>query len=146
MKNGHLSKCKECCKKQAKQRRIDKYDEITFYDRNRPNKKERTKKLKEYYQRMKVDNPEKYDEIVRESKRRWSRNNKDKRIAEWKVGQAVKDKKLVKPILCERCRRELPLEGHHFDYTRPLDVIWLCSECHHKIHVEQRNAERMLAN
>jgi ribosomal protein S27AE len=30
---------------------------------------------------------------------------------------------------CERCG-EMKTEAHHTDYSRPLDVLWLCKPCH----------------
>jgi transposase-like protein len=47
---------------------------------------------------------------------------------------------LVRPKSCNRCGvaerkgkdgRSL-LHGHHADYSKPLDVEWLCTKCHRK--------------
>lgn len=36
----------------------------------------------------------------------------------------------MKPDLCEGCNKEKKLTGHHKDYSKPLEVEWLCYECH----------------
>ncbi len=41
---------------------------------------------------------------------------------------------LVKPAVCEDCGQERQLEAHHLDYSRPLDVSWLCLLCHGREH------------
>ena len=52
-----------------------------------------------------------------------------------KVAHAIKMGKLIKPKSCSRCRKESDnIEAHHEDYSKPLEVIWLCLECHHEIH------------
>jgi hypothetical protein len=36
---------------------------------------------------------------------------------------------LVKKLPCERCGR-VDSQAHHQDYSKPLDVVWLCPVCH----------------
>lgn len=57
------------------------------------------------------------------------------------VGNAVAKGDLVRPELCSACG--LPggggrIEGHHEDYSKPLDVTWLCPSCHKKLHLAQK--------
>lgn len=41
---------------------------------------------------------------------------------------------LVKPDKCSECGTEGRIDGHHEDYSKPLEVMWLCGECHRKRH------------
>lgn len=60
----------------------------------------------------------------------------NKRKAVTAVYRAVRSKKIDKPVLCQYCGSYKPLEGHHRDYNKPLDVQWLCSPCHNKWHAK----------
>jgi hypothetical protein len=42
---------------------------------------------------------------------------------------------ISKPSTCSRCLTRLGLEMHHADYTKPLDITWLCKSCHEKEHI-----------
>lgn len=42
----------------------------------------------------------------------------------------VKRGKIVKPDACEWCKSPEKIEAHHPDYSKPLEVIWLCRSCH----------------
>lgn len=35
---------------------------------------------------------------------------------------------------CEECGATEGVQAHHEDYSRPLDVTWLCGECHRDLH------------
>lgn len=53
------------------------------------------------------------------------------------LNRAVASGKIAKPSECQRCHREASgrrLHGHHDDYSKPLEVRWLCSDCHGLIH------------
>lgn len=39
----------------------------------------------------------------------------------------------IKKLPCRDCGSEKS-EAHHEDYDKPLEVIWLCRDCHLKLH------------
>lgn len=49
--------------------------------------------------------------------------------------RAVRSGKVQRPDTCSDCgTSEHRIEAHHHDYTKPLDVEWLCSLCHGQRH------------
>lgn len=50
------------------------------------------------------------------------------------VRKAVREGKLVKPEACVNCGQLTRIEGHHENYAKPLDVVWLCNICHKLRH------------
>ena len=73
-------------------------------------------------------------ERVAEYQRKWREENPDKQVAKNAVNNALRDDRLAKPNCCEDCGKETRLHGHHSDYTKPLEVDWLCPPCHSKRH------------
>lgn len=57
---------------------------------------------------------------------RWKANVRTHANVAQRRGQLV-------PESCEQCRSP-DAEKHHDDYTRPLDVRWLCRPCHLALH------------
>ena len=68
----------------------------------------------------------------------WAQRNREKISAQRKVHAAVRRGELVRPLVCERCGvdKGQRLHGHHDDYSKPLDVMWLCALCHRFRHAE----------
>ena len=92
-------------------------------------------------QRLKAD-PLKY-ERHKANKRAWHHRNIEKRRAHKVVELALKAGTL-KPRPCERCGFAFGIQAHHEDYSKPLDVVWLCTFCHGARHREIR-ADRKAA-
>jgi len=61
-------------------------------------------------------------------------NNPEKRVAGIAVMNALKLKKLTRPESCSVCHKPCRPEGHHFDYSKPLEVVWVCKACHTEFH------------
>lgn len=107
MADGHLSQCKECIKGKVRQhRRLN--ESVREYDRKRGS-------------RMPLASLQAYRQ-----------KNPDAYRAHTAVSNAVRDGRLKKEP-CLFCAEER-VHGHHRDYSAPLDVIWLCAKCHHRLH------------
>jgi hypothetical protein len=52
------------------------------------------------------------------------------RAARFAAALAEKLGVIDRPKVCEWCRKRKPLERHHPCHDRPLDVFWLCHDCH----------------
>lgn len=66
----------------------------------------------------------------------WKAKYPERVKAHTAVRIALMQRKLVKPETCSACGTpKLPtqLEGHHEDYTKPLEVCWVCRKCHRKL-------------
>lgn len=64
--------------------------------------------------------------------KRHRESRRPKNRAHYLVAAALKRGVLIKPVLCEECHKERKLEAHHADYSKPLEVEWLCPRCHGK--------------
>lgn len=60
---------------------------------------------------------------------------REKKRAHYAVEMAIKKGLMARPSACSRCgRTQFPIHGHHENYSKPLDVIWLCAPCHGEAH------------
>ncbi len=50
----------------------------------------------------------------------------------------------LKGITCQVCKEKPAVHRHHEDYNKPLDVMFVCWECHGKIHADVNTDVRRL--
>lgn len=103
--------CKSCEKQSAKERnkRPEYHDRLFAFaktDRGREIRRKSTQKMREKY-------PQKW-------------------AARIMVRSAIKNGIIVKQP-CFICG-EIEVQAHHEDYTKPLEIIFLCRNCHYKRH------------
>lgn len=63
---------------------------------------------------------------------------------------ALSARAVVRPETCSQCGNPPnssyePVQAHHDDYTKPLEVRWLCRSCHIRHHVSLRKAAQQEA-
>lgn len=71
-----------------------------------------------------------------QAQKRWRADHPERQAAHKAVARALASGKLRRPDACTKCGRTCRPQAHHEDYARRLDVIWLCSQCHVRHHVE----------
>lgn len=57
----------------------------------------------------------------------------EKQKARFIVYRAVRNGVIIRPSKCA-CGSARMVEAHHEDYSKPLQVNWLCRTCHSKLH------------
>jgi hypothetical protein len=83
-------------------------------------------------------------EAAKAAAERYREKNRDKINARCAVRYAVMMGKVEKPSNCCECgKQETPrrLHAHHDDYGKPMNVEFLCTECHGKRHQKPIPAE-----
>ncbi|WP_156752676.1 hypothetical protein [Mesorhizobium sp. WSM3873] len=81
--------------------------------------------------------PEKIPEKV-SPQERWRLRHPLERWSHVAVASAIRRGILVKPSSCESCGEEKPLDAHHDDHRRALDVKFWCRACHARHHARLR--------
>lgn len=138
MADGHLNKCKSCSKSDVTKNREKSSDYYKEFDRNRANNPERVAARKVYQQ------TDAYKQKRSEARLRWNERNQEKRQASLTLVAAVRYGKIIrKPCEIRGCGEE-KVEGHHDDYSKSLEVRWLC-DFHHKEHHKKERAKKRLA-
>lgn len=118
-------RCRECCKEIKR----NNYPGVREYHRN--------------YWRKWYSKEENHDSHTRSSvalNREWRKRNHSRLKVYRALKRAVARGTISKPTVCSKCLTVLPLrkiEGHHQDYNKPLDIIWLCRNCHKSLSLKR---------
>lgn len=122
MADGYLGKCKECAKRDATNHRNKNIEKVRAYDRKRGKLPHRILLNVHRTKFYRKHNPLKY-------------------AAHTLLANAVRSGKIKKPKKCSKCNRKTMIHGHHKDYYKPLEVIWVCQVCHKQLHKEKNGIE-----
>jgi len=122
MADGHLGKCKQCTKKDSVDHRNKNLDRVREHDRSRSMLPHRVAAREEY-----AKSPAGVS-AHNKANARWIEFNPEKRRAQITLNNALRDGKIVRQP-CEKCGERA--QAHHPDYSKPLQVQWLCPK-HHK--------------
>lgn len=120
--DGYASVCKYCADIATRRWR-----------RENPPNAEKVKHIKKVHKKYVEENPDK----VSSSKKEYNQRNRWKRAVLNRVRRAIRSGKLVRES-CVVCG-ERNTHAHHEDYSKPLDVVWLCRKHHDVRHVEIRD-------
>ena len=129
MADGHLNKCKLCCRRDANNHRRENLDRVRQYDRKRGMEPHRI--IARYF----YDRTPQGRQAHNRASQLWNDKNPRKRAAHILFrNRSLCDSSLAKKP-CERCGSE-NAHAHHENYDKPLEVAWLCP-----IHHKQRHRE-----
>jgi hypothetical protein len=110
MADGRFGKCKACTRADVRANRSARRAYYSAYDQERFRTPHRKALAAEYQRRRRKRSPE-------------------KSAARSAVGNALRDGRLQRKP-CEACGATGRVQAHHNDYSKPLDVKWLCFRCH----------------
>lgn len=132
--DGHTPVCKAC-------RRVCNR---AYYQKNRPRRVEHKRQYYRHNRQASLATTRDYYRSHRaaeaERRRRWRLRHPDAHAAGARVRRAIRQGQLH-PEPCEACGATKRIDAHHEDYSKPLDVQWLCRSCHKRLHAEQRETE-----
>lgn len=134
MFDGHLNKCKSCTRRDTADRVSRKQEdpEWVLKEAERCRIKQSKRMLKGLHTPTQSN--------AERSKKHESKYP-EKAKARNAVGNALRDGKLQRKP-CEICG-EHRAQAHHDDYSKPLDVVWLCSKHHAERHVWLNDQKRI---
>lgn len=90
---------------------------------------------REYYQKNREKILARQSQYIKDGRKKY-KPDPAKEVARYTLRYAVK-KGTVQKLPCRVCGKHNS-QGHHEDYTKPLDVTWLCQQHHSDRHRELR--------
>ena len=69
-------------------------------------------------------------EMKRRVEKRYRERHRIKVNAKGYIARGVRSGRIKRPSRCSFCGDKRKPQGHHSDYSKPLEVRWLCQPCH----------------
>lgn len=82
-------------------------------------------------------------ELSNKAKRAYANRYPERNKANIALSNAIRDGRVARDPC--HCCGAAEVEGHHADYSKPLDVTWLCIEHHNQLHNEHAAHLREIA-
>ena len=137
LRDGHVNTCKQCCNERSKAYHSKPENKERKQIRQRQYRTKPDKKAMELAaERLWRTDPANRAKLT-EKQREYRQRHADRYKAHRLVAYAVKAGRLPKRPCCV-CGEEA--EAHHDDYSKPLEVRWLCRVHHVQVHLELRAA------
>ena len=131
MADGHLNKCKECTKKEVADRLATKMKDPQWLEKERERSRLKMARIRREDREKKLP-PEKRAQVQKAHRHKYPERDRARRL----LTIAVREGRVIRKP-CEVCG-STDSEGHHDDYSQPLQVRWLCPKHHSQRHLELR--------
>jgi len=116
-----------------------------YLDKMRPHivkwKLANPERVREMESSWRKSHPDRMRIIVKGVTKRLKINDPDyslKRTCRSKLNNELRSGRVVKPNTCSSCFVVGLITAHHEDYTKPLQVDWLCPKCHKRLHQKRK--------
>ena len=148
-KCGYQAQCIECLRKysrkyEAKNReeRVEKHRHWRDENRDVINARNRDRWKEDEEFRTKFDKYKgRYKEWKSAYSRDYKKNNREKCNCREQLRYWIAKGVVQRPDNCQNCGKSVfRIEAHHEDYSKPLEVKWLCQKCHLQLHHKLRAA------
>jgi hypothetical protein len=104
-------------------------------------RKENKTRVEDLARKWRSEHPDKVLAMRKEQKKRYKAKYPEKVTAVMAVSNSIRAGRLRRPGKCSVCETTTAvIEGHHMDYFRPLDLVWLCRKCYLYFHHKARGA------
>ena len=135
-RNYWHSQCKKCFRERVKIWMLRKFG--TTNQRKIPKYASQIRERDKQYQKKKRARLQGYKT---EEYRKWREKNPEAYEAHKKFNSI---RKKIKRLPCYKCGEIYKVHGHHPDYSKPFEVIWVCSIHHKEIHKPTNNKNQKL--
>lgn len=136
-KDGLMPICKSCSRDKNKKWQQENHEKVREYKRKWDS--DNIEKRRRYDKRWKQKDVNRYLALHLSSAKKYQSLNAEKVSARYHVKNAIDSGKLER-LPCEVCGSAYNIEAHHEDYSKPLDIIWMCRVCHNSYHTNIRRA------
>jgi len=134
MKDGHLNKCKRCTQEDVSRNYRKNIDHYKAYERSRNQLPHRVT-AKVAYQKT-----EQGQDAHGRASKKYRRQHPNRAYAHQTLGNAIRDGRVQRQP-CFICGIRENVQGHHYDYSKPLSVIWFCENHHLWLHGKEKIME-----